>query len=72
MSNAILSSIDSNLKERWDHDGSVVIRGLFWWWWDLQVDNLNYPERTVAEVVTQEYDMYNHHLRQINRKDNMG
>jgi hypothetical protein len=54
MTDAILNGIDPGLRERWSEMGSIMIEGLFCWWWDLRVGLFDCPEhsRSIAPPPT--------------------
>ena len=57
----ILDSIDRNLRATWEKDGTIRHPAFEWWF-----------TSPIANIVTAEYDMYHHHLREINGKSNNG
>ncbi|MCJ1270703.1 hypothetical protein MMC22_010600 [Lobaria immixta] len=50
--------------------GSVIVPGLFAWWWTSTVDG--YPERSIGEVIELEFETYRHHQRNIDNKSLRG
>ena len=58
---ALSSWIGGFDREQWNMDGSISV-DLFSWWFDTPI----------GEIVLKEYDMYRHHLREINGKSNYG
>ncbi len=51
----------------WERDGSVVISGLFDWMFAF--DDMS-PR--ISDIITQEFNMYQHHLREIGGRNNYG
>jgi hypothetical protein len=58
---AILARIGVPNYNTWLEDGSINMN-LFGWWFDTRI----------GEIVLSEFDMYRHHLREINGKSNYG
>ena len=58
---ALLAWIDGSAAETWEREGSVNV-DLFGWWFDT----------AIGRIVLAEYDMYRHHLREVNGKGNYG
>lgn len=57
--------------EGWDRDGSVVVDCFDWWATEKYTGaRVNLAEKTVLEVVLEEFEMYHAHLRLINQKPN--
>ncbi|KAI9767399.1 MAG: hypothetical protein M1835_007046 [Candelina submexicana] len=56
----------------WDKDGSVIITGVFRWFWDYHLEFPGIKETCVADVMDQELKMYKYHLREINGRPNYG
>jgi hypothetical protein len=57
----------------WDEQGSVVIDCCQWWnTVGYSGENASLNGKTIMEVVLEEYDMYDAHLRKINDKPNYG
>ena len=57
----VLSSVPMFNSKLWEADGTINL-DLFSWWFD----------GPVGEIILLEFDMYHHHLRKINGKDNFG
>jgi hypothetical protein len=57
----ILASIGDGIRGTWERDGTVNV-DIFGWWF----------EGEVGGVTLREFDMYKHHLRRINGKENYG
>jgi hypothetical protein len=62
----------AQIKQQFLETGSVVVPGMFSWWWTQKIILLGIEEKCIADVVPAEFDMYRHHLREINRKENYG
>ena len=63
-------SIDA---EGWDRDGSVVVDCFDWWATEKYTGaRVNLTERTIMDVVLEEFEMYHAHLRLINEKPSYG
>jgi len=58
---AVLSSISEGISDAWIQDGTINV-DLFSWWF----------RGPIGEIVLAEFDMYRHHLREINGKSNYG
>ena len=57
----LIDMLGGGLKEEWRLRGSVNV-DLFSWWW----------RGPIGDIVLQEFEMYRHHLREINGKPNYG
>jgi hypothetical protein len=57
----LLASIDGKAMQVWKEEGSVNV-DIFAWWFNTEI----------GELLLQEFDMYRHHLREINGKSNYG
>ena len=60
---AVLESICPGMKEVWLRDGNLIT-DIFQWWFR--------PGCQIGEICLLEFDMYQHHLREINGKSNYG
>src|SRR5277367_4726204 len=59
--------------EEWDRVGSVVVDCFDWWATEKYTgENTDLAEKTILEVVLEEFEMYHAHLRLINKKPNYG
>ncbi|KZF18788.1 hypothetical protein L228DRAFT_215864 [Xylona heveae TC161] len=52
-----------DLLTTWSVDGSIVLSGLFDWWWQSE---------DVIAVVHEEFEMYHHHLQSLKRRNDSG
>jgi hypothetical protein len=59
--------------EEWDRVGSIVV-GCFDWWATEKYTGarVDLVEKTILEVILEEFEMYHAHLRLINKKPNYG
>jgi hypothetical protein len=60
-------------SESWDEVGSVVVDCFDWWaTQEYTGTRMDLAERTILEVILEEFEMYHAHLRLINKKPNYG
>lgn len=57
-------------SEAWERDGSLIQDGMLWW--KIIKVNLAGAQRSIFDVVEEEFEMYHYHLRRINDKSNLG
>ena len=58
----LLQWLQPGVRVEWETVGSVIIVDAFKWWW----------ESGISDLVLEEFDMYRHHIREINGKSNLG
>ncbi|KAK5452940.1 hypothetical protein LTS15_007089 [Exophiala xenobiotica] len=56
----------------WIKDGSIVLDCMNWWETHQYLDGKKVSYKTIAAVADAELEMYRHHLRKINGKENFG
>ena len=60
-------------REEWDQGGSVVVDCFDWWATEKYTGTrVTLAERTIMEVVLEEFELYHAHLRLVNNKPNYG
>jgi hypothetical protein len=57
------------LRNEFDIIENVIIFELYDWWWEIRI-NTSYLETIMIEIATLKFNMYCHHFRVINEKEN--
>jgi hypothetical protein len=68
----IFENISAQEQHDWVFTGNVVLFGLFRRWFDNRVQVIDCFETSIGELVLNEFEMYRHHLRRMNNRDNFG
>ena len=68
---SLITQFDIDIKE-YEKTGSIVLDCFDWWKTMVYNGGKEVIHQTIFDVVLNEYDMYNHHLREINSQPNFG
>jgi hypothetical protein len=64
--------IDLSFQQRreWFEINNLMLSRLFDWWFDQKISMFDYSEHNIEKIVSKEFEMYKHHLRRINQREN--
>jgi hypothetical protein len=64
--------IDLSFQQRreWFETDNLMLSKLFDWWFDQKISMFECLKHNIEKIVLKEFEMYKHHLRRINQREN--
>ncbi len=64
--------IDLSFQQRreWFETNNLMLSKLFEWWFDQKISMFECSKHNIEKIVLKEFEMYKHHLRRINQREN--
>jgi hypothetical protein len=57
-------------RREWFETDNLMLLKSFDWWFDQKISMFECSKHNIEEIVLKEFEMYKHHLRRINRREN--
>ncbi len=67
---AIQIDLFSQQRREWFKTDNLMLSKLFEWWFDQKISMFKCSKHNIEKIVLKEFEMYKHHLRRINQREN--
>jgi hypothetical protein len=67
---AIQIDLSSQQRREWFETNNLMLSKLFDWWFDQKISMFECSKHNIEEIVLKKFEMYKHHLRRINQREN--
>ncbi len=57
-------------RREWFETDNLMLSKLFDWWFDQKISMFECSKHSIEKIVLKEFEMYKHHLRRINQREN--